>query len=114
MKAAPFDYVLAQSIEEAAQYLADGNGDAFVLAGGQTLMPMLAMRMARPSILIDINSITELTGIEETNKEITIKACTRQTDAIKSPVIQNRLPLLAHALTFVGHSQTRKSCLALR
>ena len=43
MKAAPFDYVLAQSIEEATQYLADGNGDAFVLAGGQTLMPLLAL-----------------------------------------------------------------------
>ena len=107
MKAAPFDYVLAQSIEEATQYLADGNGDAFVLAGGQTLMPLLAMRIARPSILIDINSITELTGIEETNEEITIKACTRQADAMESPIIQKHLPLLAHALTFVGHSQTR-------
>ena len=107
MKAAPFDYVLAQNIEETTQYLADGNGDAFVLAGGQTLMPMLAMRLARPSILIDINSITELSGIEETNEEITIKACTRQADAISSSVIQKRLPLLAYALTFVGHSQTR-------
>jgi len=107
MKSAPFDYVLAQSIEEATQYLADGNGDTFVLAGGQTLMPLLAMRMARPSTLIDINNITELTGIEETNEEVTIKACTRQADAMGSPIIQKHLPLLANALTFVGHSQTR-------
>ena len=107
MKAAPFDYVLAQNIEETTQYLADGNGDALVLAGGQTLMPMLAMRVARPNMLIDINSIAELSGIEKTNEEIIIKACTRQADAINSPVIQTCLPLLACALTFVGHSQTR-------
>ncbi|MBM09454.1 MAG: molybdopterin dehydrogenase [Magnetovibrio sp.] len=107
MKSAPFDYVLAKSIYEATRYLAEGEGEAAVLAGGQTLMPMLSMRMARPSVLVDINGITDLSGIEENNTAIEIKACTRQTELLNSPIVKYHLPLLAQALTFVGHSQTR-------
>ena len=104
MKSAPFDYVLAKSIYEATRYLAEGEGEAAVLAGGQTLMPMLSMRMARPSVLVDINGITDLSGIEENNTAIEIKACTRQTELLNSPIVKYHLPLLAQALTFVGHS----------
>ena len=107
MKAAPFDYASPTTVKEATRCLAKGDGDAVVLAGGQTLMPMLAMRMARPSLVIDINNIAALAGIEATDGEIVIKACTRQADALASPVITERLPLLARALSFVGHTQTR-------
>ena len=74
MKPAPFDYVLASSIDEATRYLADGNGEAIILAGGQTLMPMLSMRFARPELVIDINEIEELSGIEETDTSIIINS----------------------------------------
>lgn len=66
MKPAPFDYALATSIDEAARLLADADGDAVVPAGGQTLAPMLAMRLARPGLVVDINEIAELSGTEET------------------------------------------------
>lgn len=107
MKAAPFEYALADSIEQVAQILEDGDGDAVIIAGGQSLMPMLAMRMARPSMVIDINNIAELAGIEVHDDEIVIKACTRQTTALESPIIRQHLPLLTKALGFIGHLQTR-------
>lgn len=107
MKAAPFDYTLAQSIDEVARLLEAGDGEAIVIAGGQSLMPMLAMRMARPLQIVDINGIEELTGIEEVGGEITIKACTRQATVLASPLIAKRLPMLVQAIGFVGHTQTR-------
>ena len=107
MKPAPFKYALAENIEEVAQILEDGDGDAIIIAGGQSLMPMLAMRMARPSIVIDINNIDELSGIEADDDEVVIKACTRQTAAFESPIVREHLPLLTKALGFIGHLQTR-------
>ena len=107
MKPVPFDYALATSIDEATSYLADGNGEAIVLAGGQTLMPMLSMRLARPELVIDINGIDELFGIEETDDSVIIKACTRQVTALHSEIVKSRVPLLHKAMHFVGHFQTR-------
>ena len=108
MKAAKFDYVLAGSIEEVVETLDKGDGEAIVIAGGQTLMPMLAMRLARPAIVVDINEISELSGIVEAGAdEVVIKACTRQAAALASPLVQARLPLLAKAIAHVGHQQTR-------
>ena len=107
MKAAKFDYILAGSIEEAVQVLENGGSDAVVLAGGQTLMPLLAMRLARPATVIDINGIAALSGIEAGEDEVVIKACTRQATALASPLVQAYLPLLAKAIAHVGHQQTR-------
>ncbi len=107
MKPAHFDYTLASSIDEAIQCLADGDGEAIILAGGQTLMPMLSMRLARPDMVIDINEIPELAGIEARDGEIVIKACTRQAAALSSPIVNEHLPLLAKAIGNVGHLQTR-------
>ncbi len=107
MKAAKFDYILAESIEEVVRGLEKGGGDAIVIAGGQTLMPMLAMRLARPATVIDINEIAELSGIDLAEDEVVIKACTRQATALASPLVQARLPLLAKAIRYVGHQQTR-------
>jgi len=107
MKAAPFDYFHATSLEEACQALSDAGDDARIIAGGQTMVPLMVMRMARPSLLVDINGIAELNGIAVEGDELVIKACTRQTDALESEIVQGACPLLAEALTHVGHTQTR-------
>ena len=107
MKAAPFDYQVANSIEDVTTGLADAGDEALIIAGGQTLVPMMAMRLARPALLIDVNGIGELQGIEHAADGIHIKACTRQSDALSSAIVRDRLPLLAKALPHVGHAQTR-------
>jgi len=107
MKAARFDYLRASSIDEACRALADGGGEARLIAGGQTLVPLMAMRLARPATLIDINRIAELAGIARDGDTLAIRACTRQADALASPLVREHLPLLADALSHVGHGQTR-------
>jgi len=107
MKAAPFDHIAATSAEHALQLLGEAGDDGMVLAGGQTLVPMLAMRLARPSVLIDINGIADWAGIDVSGDAVRIKTATRQTAALKSDVIAENLPLLAKALPWVGHHQTR-------
>jgi CO/xanthine dehydrogenase FAD-binding subunit len=104
MKAAPFEYVRAHSVEEACATLDD---DAMIIAGGQTLVPLMAMRLARPALLVDINDVAELKGIAPRNGSVEIKSCTRQAEALASPVVASAVPLLAKALPFVGHIQTR-------
>lgn len=107
VKAAKFDYILAESVEEVVATLDRGDGEAIVIAGGQSLMPMLAMRLATPAMVIDINNIAHLSGIDVRADEAVIMACTRQATALASPQVQARLPLLAKAISYVGHQQTR-------
>jgi CO/xanthine dehydrogenase FAD-binding subunit len=107
MKAANFDYLRVSTIEEACQALADGGEDARIIAGGQTMVPLMAMRLARPALLIDINHVDALAGIEQDVDELVIKSCTRQADALASDIVRDSLPLLAEALSHVGHTQTR-------
>lgn len=107
MKAADFDYLRAGSLDEVCAALAGANGDGKVIAGGQTLVPMMAMRLARPALLVDINDVGELHGIVAEGDVLAVKACTRQADALASPVVAQHLPLLAKAIHFVGHVQTR-------
>lgn len=106
MKAAPFKYLRPASVTEACEALAD-DADARVLAGGQTLVPMLAMRLARPSLLVDISRLEELGAIKETGDGIAIGAAVRQAVALRSDLIARELPLLAVALPNVGHPPTR-------
>ncbi len=106
MKPAPFDYVRATSLDHALAALADSE-DAIILAGGQTLVPMMAMRLARPATLIDLNEIEELVGVEIRDGSINIGAMTRQAKALANAEIQARVSLLAKAISFVGHTQTR-------
>jgi CO/xanthine dehydrogenase FAD-binding subunit len=84
-----------------------GDEDARLIAGGQTLIPMLAMRLARPAKLIDILRLPELAGIREENDAVIVGATTRQSDAERDPVIKASAPLLARALPWVGHPPTR-------
>jgi len=107
MKAAPFDYRRVSSIDEACRALAEGGDDARLIAGGQTLVPLMAMRLARPSLLIDINGVREMSGIAVDGDYLVIGAGTRQADALESPLVKDCLPLLAEALSHVGHDQTR-------
>jgi CO/xanthine dehydrogenase FAD-binding subunit len=107
MKAVDFDYARPESLGEACRLLAEAGGEAKIIAGGQTLTPLLAMRLARPSLLVDVNRIAELDGIESAGESVLVRACTRQAAALTDDAIRRRVPLLAKALRFVGHVQTR-------
>jgi CO/xanthine dehydrogenase FAD-binding subunit len=106
MKPVAFDYARPLSLREACTLLA-GDENARVLAGGQTLIPMLAMRLARPSCLVDIARIPQLSGIRDAGSHLAIGATTRQVVAERDPVVARKVPLLARALPWVGHAPTR-------
>jgi CO/xanthine dehydrogenase FAD-binding subunit len=106
MKPAPFEYVRPGSLAEACELLA-GDEDARIIAGGQTLVPMLAMRLARPTRLVDILRLEELRGIRTEGDVLVIGAVTRQIEAERSKTVQRALPLLMKALPWVGHPPTR-------
>jgi CO/xanthine dehydrogenase FAD-binding subunit len=107
MKPAAFDYVIADSIDMAVASLADGGGDAKIIAGGQSLVPMLNFRLLRPSILVDINRIGDLAFIQEAGKNIRVGTLTRHFQLETSPVIARHLPVLACAMTHVAHLAIR-------
>ncbi len=107
MKAAAFDYVRPASLREACGYLADKDAEARIIAGGQSLVPMMAMRLVRPGLLVDINEVDGLSGITRDGADVAIGAATRQAEAARSGIVAADLPLLALALPFIGHDQTR-------
>jgi carbon-monoxide dehydrogenase medium subunit len=107
MKPAPFDYIAATSVDMAAAALADGGDDAKIIAGGQSLVPLLNFRLLRPSILIDINRIESLAFISETATDIRVGALTRHCQLETSPVIARHLPVLSCAMTHVAHLAIR-------
>jgi carbon-monoxide dehydrogenase medium subunit len=106
MKPSLFTYHAPKTLAETLELLAT-QPNARVLAGGQSLMPMLNMRVLAPDHLIDVNRVAGLAGIEQSDDGISIGAMTRQRDIEFSPLIAARLPLLAEAITWVGHRQTR-------
>ena len=108
MKPAPFAYARPASLEDALALLADGaHGDARVLAGGQSLMPVMSFRLAEPDMLVDIDGLSELAGIAETDGSLRIGAMTRQAELLASPLARQHAPLLAMALPHVGHPAIR-------
>jgi 2-furoyl-CoA dehydrogenase FAD binding subunit len=107
MKPRPFDYVRPDTIDEALALLAEHGEDARVLAGGQTLLAMLNLRVVEPAILIDITRIPELDVIREVDGRIEVGAAVTQNRLLAWPALTQKLPLLAVALPFVGHFQTR-------
>jgi 2-furoyl-CoA dehydrogenase FAD binding subunit len=107
MKPAPFDYWRAETIAEAHAALAEEGSDAAVIAGGQSLVPLLSMRMARPKLVVDIMHVAQLGGIAIEGDAIRIGATARQAELLAWPELAERQPLLAQALPFVGHWQTR-------
>ena len=105
MKPAPFDYLAATSAEEAIAALVQHGDEAKLLAGGQSLVPMLNLRLARPAVLVDINRAAELDYLRETDGRVHIGAIRRQ--AVVERWARERLPLLATALKHVGHLAIR-------
>ena len=107
MKPAPFEYCRADTLDEALDLMAEFGSDASVLAGGMSLGPMLNMRLARPAAIVDVNPVEALSGIAADGGAVETGALCRQVDALGSPLIADAVPLLAEALPFVGHFQTR-------
>ena len=107
MKPAPFDYIAPRSIAEALDVLAEAGGGATVLAGGQTLMPLLALRMSQPFILVDINKTAGMTGVSHGADSTRIAAGTRQAVALADGELARAQPVFNQALGHVGHHQTR-------
>jgi carbon-monoxide dehydrogenase medium subunit len=104
---AAFEYARASSVEEALKHLASYGEDAKVLAGGHSLIPLMRLRLAQPSALVDINPIKELNYIRAEDGKIRIGALTRHVDIQLSQVVKERLPILAEVAGEVGDNQVR-------
>src|ERR1700754_3465958 len=107
MKPPPFEYVVAESVEHAVAALAQANGEAKIIAGGQSLVPMLNFRLLRPAILVDINRIPDLAYVREDGGVVRIGALTRHHRLETSPVIAQYFPVLREAMTHVAHLAIR-------
>ncbi len=107
MKPAPFAYTRARTLKEAIALLSKHKDDARLLAGGQSLIATLNMRLSAPDLLIDINGIKGLDGIAKKGKTIEIGALARHTDVERSPLIAKHAPLIALAMPHIGHPAIR-------
>ena len=107
MKPVAFDYYRPQTLSEALELLADKGDEAVILAGGMTLGPMLNLRIVRPRAVIDISRIEALQTISVTGSVVVTGAGLTQSEALSSEIIAREVPLLAMALPWVGHFQTR-------
>lgn len=107
MKPPPFEYKRVSTVEEALSALADGGDEAKLLAGGQSLIAMMNLRLVRPSVLVDINRVSELSYIDRTNGTLKIGAMTRQTTLENSAEVSAACPLMAAALPYVAHKPIR-------
>jgi 2-furoyl-CoA dehydrogenase FAD binding subunit len=107
MKPRPFDYARPDTVDEAMALLAEYGDEARVLAGGQSLMAMMNLRLADPAVLVDIARIAELSHIRDLGEKIEIGAAVTQNKLLAWPELKAKLPLLAVALPHVGHFQTR-------
>ena len=107
MKLPPVDYEAPETVAEAVELLAEHLDEASVLAGGQSLIPLLALRLAHPAVLIDINGIAELSGVSAADGWVAIGAMTREYVAEESGTVADAVPLLAAALPLIGHEAIR-------
>ena len=107
MKPPPLDYIRAFTTQDILSVLANAGSDTRILAGGQSLMAMLNMRLAQPSILIDIMHVGELTGVTIEHGKTVIPAAVRQAELAEWQGLSKTLPLLAQMMPWIGHAQTR-------
>lgn len=107
MKAAPFDYVRAEGLDQALELLHQHGYEAKLLAGGQSLVPMMAMRLARPALLVDIHRLSALRALDVSDTAVVTGAVVRQRTLEDETSLHARIPLVAAALRWVGHGQTR-------
>lgn len=106
MKPPPFEYVAPTSLDEAVAALAEHGEDAKVLAGGQSLIPLLSLRLARPTALVDLNGVDELAATS-VNGTVSIGAMTRHRTVERDADIARAVPLLAAAVPYIGHTAIR-------
>jgi 2-furoyl-CoA dehydrogenase FAD binding subunit len=107
MKPRPFDYARPDTVDEALALLAEYGDDARILAGGQSLIPMLNLRLIDAKVLIDISRLAALDAISDRGDMIEVGAAVTQNKLMAWPGLQDKLPLVAAALPYVGHFQTR-------
>jgi carbon-monoxide dehydrogenase medium subunit len=107
VKPVDFDYEAPTTLGAAVALLADGGDDARALAGGQSLVPLLNLRLVRPRLVVDLNRVAGLDGIREDGGGLALGAMTRQADAERGALVRERAPLLAEALGLVGHPAIR-------
>ncbi len=106
MKPAPFEYVAPANLDEALEVLSQ-NSEAKVLAGGQSLMPLLNFRLAKPKLIIDLSRISGLGSIREGSDCLSIGAMARQCSIERSSIVRERCPILAEAARYIGHVAIR-------
>lgn len=107
MKPAPFEYAAPESVEEALSLLEEHGETGKILSGGQSLGPLLNMRLASPEVLIDINRLNELSYLRHRDDNLEIGALARQRAIERSPVIEQKWPLLYEAAPYIGHATLR-------
>ncbi|MBR0755664.1 FAD binding domain-containing protein [Bradyrhizobium jicamae] len=107
MKPAKFEYVAPATVDAAVEALRAANGEGKVLAGGQSLLPLLNFRMTRPAVLVDLNGIKDLSFIELRGDRVAIGALTRHREIEQSPLIGSKLPVMAAAMRYVAHLAIR-------
>jgi carbon-monoxide dehydrogenase medium subunit len=107
MKPGPFEYTAPATVDEVVSLLGEHGDEAKVIAGGQSLVPMLSMRLARPAQIVDVNRVDGLAGITDGGDHLAFGATTRERDAERSTLVARRLPVMAEALPLIGHVSIR-------
>ena len=107
MKPPPFDYTAVSTLDEALSALAEGGDEAKVLAGGQSLIPLMSLRLAHPTLLVDVNKVDELAAIERRNGSLRVGATVRHRTAERSAEIAGAVPLVSKVMPLVGHAAIR-------
>jgi aerobic carbon-monoxide dehydrogenase medium subunit len=107
MKPAPFEYLAPDSLDAALEILARSGGDAKILAGGQSLIPVMNFRLAQPALLVDLNRLRELDYVRQEDGGLRIGAMTRQRTLERDPLVAGLSPLLAETVPFIAHPQIR-------
>jgi len=103
---APFEYERAETVDRAIDLLSE-HDDAKILAGGHSLLPLMRLRLARPSMLVDIGRVQDLSYVREDDDAVAIGALTRHHDVANSEVLQRHAPILAYAASQIGDPQVR-------
>ena len=107
LKPPPFEYRSPESLDEALAVMTEYGDEARPLAGGQSLVPLMAFRLARPSVLVDLNYLDSLTSLEFDDDQVRVGAMVREKTAERSEALAEQVPLLARALPFIGHEAIR-------
>ncbi len=107
MKPAPFRYERPSSLQDALALLAEQGVETKALAGGQSLVPLMNLRLARPDVIVDLNQISELSGVERAGDQVRLGALIRHEMTMSDPTVRQLLPLLAHAAAHIGHRAIR-------